>query len=236
MKRVIKMNVKMWLIWKEPKERRRYVIGELSYVDSEGYEFKYINPEIDDAIRMGFDYFPGFNDLSKVYKSYSLFANIETRLPNQSRPDYLKILNFYGLDVTSSKMEILKKTKGRLLTDNYEFVPVFDEQKIVFEIAGTRHYLDYKKLKKNLKINDNLELVRDFENPSDKYAIKVVYSNLKNTYLLGYVPRFYSKQLAELLDNQISYSAKVESLNFESDLSDEDITVSVKLIFDLKKE
>ena len=227
------MLIKMWLIWKEPKERRRYVIGELSYNENK-YKFKYIDPEINDAIKVGFDYFPGFKDLDREYESIELFANITTRLPNSNRTDYLNILNFYGLDVNSSQMEILKATRGRLLTDNFEFVPEFDEQKIEFEIAGTRHYLDYQKLKHIMKINDNLELLHERENLKDKYAIKVLFRSNNDVYQLGYVPRFYSKHLLELLNKDIKYSAKIKSMNFDSELSDEDITVSVKLIFDKK--
>lgn len=57
-------------------------------------------------MRVGFDYYPGFKDIDKVYESFNLFANIDTRLPNKSRLEYLKILNFYDLDINSSKMEI----------------------------------------------------------------------------------------------------------------------------------
>ena len=53
-----------------------------------------------------------------------------------------------------------------------------------------------------------------------------------NIYQLGYVPRFYSKDLSKMLDENIKYSAKIKYLNFDSKLSDEDITVNVKLIFD----
>lgn len=221
---------KLWLIWKEPKERRRYVIGELIY-DENSYFFKYVNPELDDARKVGFNYFPGFYDLEKTYESKSLFANIETRLPNPNRPDYLEILNVYGLEIGSCKMDILRKTKGRLLTDNFEFIPVFDEKKIEFEVAGTRYYLTDSSLKEELKINDNLELEMENENLKDEFAIKVNYVIDDKKHQLGYVPRYYSKQLTKLLKNKVMYSAKIESLNLETPLFDEDVTVSVKLIF-----
>ncbi len=51
-----------------------------------------------------------------------LFSNIESRLPNTSRPEYLEILNTYDLEPNASQIEILKKTKGRLLTDNFDLV------------------------------------------------------------------------------------------------------------------
>ena len=162
-----------------------------------------------------------------------MFANIATRLPNQLRPDYLEILNSYNLEADSTKMEILKATKGRLLTDNFEFVPPFDRNnKIEFDIAGTRHYLLEKNIRENLKINDNLKLEHEPDNKEDQYAIKVLYECEDKMVLLGYVPRYYSRELTNLLSKGVKYSAKIESLKLESDIRDEDVTASVKLIFE----
>ena len=68
--------------------------------------------------------------MSKTYKNNELFINIASRLPNKGRIDYLEILNSYNLDKESSDFDILKATRGRTLTDNYEFVPAFDLNKI----------------------------------------------------------------------------------------------------------
>lgn len=224
------MKNKLWLIWKQPQTRRRYKIGILEYKDNE-YSFKYVNPELEDAQKVGFDYFPGFSDINMEYKNSDLFANIQTRLPNKNRPDYLDILNSYGLDSKSSKFDILKATKGRLITDNYEFVPIFDNNKIEFDVAGTRHCLDVKKCKDIISINDKLELQLEPDNEYDKYAIRVILTKNGKNYHLGYVPRYYSMELYELLNNNVEYSALIQSLNFESELNDEDITAYVKLIF-----
>ena len=229
------MSNKLWLIWKEPKERKRFIIGELTYENNK-YKFKYINPELNDARKNGLDFFPGFDDISKEYISnQDLFPNIDTRLPNTARPEYLEILNLYDLDTDSTKMEILEKTKGRLLTDNFEFVPVFDKNKIEFEVAGTSHSEDIKNYKDIFEVNDNLYLEREADNKYDKYAIKVMCKKNGILYHLGYVPRYYSKELSKMLDRNVKYSAKIKYLNFESKLNDEDITTDVKLIFNNEK-
>lgn len=227
------MKKEMWLIWKHPETRRRYKIGNLNY-DDEIYTFKYVNPELDDALNVGFKCFPGFEDINKVYTSIVLFANIETRLPNSARKDYLEILNSYNLEQDSTKLEILKATKGRLLTDNYEFVPVFDTSKVEFDVAGTRHCADANDCKEKINVNDKLLLELENDNKYDKYAIKVILKKEGKEYHLGYVPRYYSKELTELLKNNIEYSAMIKSLNFESEINDEDITAFVKLIFNTK--
>lgn len=227
------MLEKLLMIWKAPVSRRRFIIGELSKSE-EGYCFKYINPELEAAKENGFSYFPGFNDLSKIYTSDTLFTNVETRLPNPSRPDYLEILNLYDLETDSNQMEILRATKGRLLTDNFEFVSPFDRNKIEFDIAGTSHHLLDKEVRKVLRVNDNLELEQEPDNKEDRYAIKVLYELEDKKVLLGYVPRYYSKDLTDLLEKGTKYSAKIESLKLDSEISDEDITASVKLIFENK--
>lgn len=225
------MKKEMWLIWKQPESRRRYKVGTLKY-DNEEYIFEYTNPELNDAHKAGFEYFPGFDNINEVYKSVELFANIETRLPNPKRPDYLEILNAYNLKKDSSKLEILKATKGRLLTDNYEFVPSFDTDKIEFDVAGTRYCKEIKKCINLIKINDKLLLELEPDNIYDQNAIKVILEKNGKKYHLGYVPRYYAKYLSNLLKNNIKYSAMIQSLKFESKFNDEDINAYVKLIFD----
>lgn len=224
------MKNELWLIWKHPETRRRYKIGTLTY-ENDKYIFEYVNPEVNDAKNVGFDYFPGFEDINKKYSNAEMFANIETRLPNANRPDYLEILNAYGLEINSTKLEILKSTKGRLITDNYEFVPAFDHTKVEFDVAGTRHCQDVKKCLNIINVNDRLRLELEPENKFDKHAIKVIFNKDNKDYHLGYVPRYYSEELSKLLINKIEYSALIKSLNFESEINDEDITAFVKLIF-----
>lgn len=224
------MKNEMWLIWKHPVSRRRYKIGILNY-EEETYTFKYIDPELNSATEVGFRYFPGFENIHETYQSKELFANIETRLPNTSRADYLEILNLYNLEKDSTKLEILKATKGRLITDNYEFVPAFDSSKIEFDVAGIRHCPDVEECKKLINVNDKLLLELESDNEKDENAIKVIFNKEGKKYHLGYVPRYYSKELQELLNQKIQYSALIKSVNFESEINDEDITARVKLIF-----
>ena len=226
------MKNEMWLIWKEAKSRRRYKIGTLS--ECAGiFTFQYINPELDDAKKHGFEYFPGFDVIDQIYTSDKLFSNISTRLPNLNRPDYLEILNSYNLDKDSTEFDILKATKGRLVTDNYEFVPAFDKNKIEFEVAGTRHYSDVEKCYKLLKLNSKLYLEMEPDNQYDKYAIKVIFIDNNKRYHLGYVPRYYSKELTHLLNEKYEYSAMIKGLRFKTQISDESITADVKLIFNI---
>ena len=226
------MNNELWLIWKEPLSHRRFKIGILIKLN-DGYEFSYVDPELGEARKVGFNFFPGFNDLSKTYKNNELFINIASRLPNKGRIDYLEILNSYNLDKEFSDFDILKATRGRTLTDNYEFVPAFDLNKIEFDVAGTRHCKDINKCKDFLKINRVLYLEPEPNNKNDENAVKVVLKENGKLYHLGYVPRYYSKELLNELNKGAKYSAMIQNLKFNSPFSDENIVANVKLIFDV---
>ncbi len=226
------MNNELWLIWKEPLSHKRFKIGILIKLN-DGYEFSYVDPELGEARKVGFNFFPGFNDLSKTYKNNELFINIASRLPNKGRIDYLEILNSYNLDKESSDFDILKATRGRTLTDNYEFVPAFDLNKIEFDVAGTRQCKDINKCKDFLKINRVLYLEPEPNNKNDENAVKVVLKENGKLYHLGYVPRYYSKELLNELNKGAKYSAMIQNLKFNSPFSDENIVANVKLIFDV---
>lgn len=226
------MKKELWLIWKAPMSRRRYKIGILCY-ESNLYTFSYVDPELSNAIKEGFKYFPGFDDLTKKYKSEKLFANILTRLPNETRPDYLEILNYYNLEKDSDYFDILKSTRGRTFTDNYEFVSAFDPNKIEFDVAGTSHCDDINKCKEYLEVNKKIYLETEPDNVSDVNAIKVIFIENNIKYHLGYVPRYYCKELLDKLNQGVEYSALIQSLNLDSQLNDENITASVKLILNV---
>ncbi len=144
----------------------------------------------------------------------------------------LFLLNVYNLNQNSTKWDILVSTKGRLITDNYEFVKPFDYSEVEFDVAGTNYAKDINECKDLLHINGKVFLECENDNTMDSYAIKVMLYHNNKQYHLGYVPRYYSKELAGILNQSISYSALIQNLNFESNFRDEDITVNVKLIFD----
>ena len=95
----------------------------------------------------------------------------------------------------------------------------------------SKRFPDVQKCKNLIRVNDKLELEMQPNNKYDTNAIKIIFVNQNHRYHLGYVPRYYTKELTELLKEGYKYSAQIESLNFESVFNDEDITACVKLIF-----
>lgn len=189
------------------KNKDSHTIGEL-IKNEDGYLFHYVNPELDSALDKNFTTYPGFPNYNEEYKSEELFPNILGRLPNKKRDDYIEILNYYDLESNSNDFEILKQTKGRLITDNFEFVPEFDKNKIEFEIAGTRYSKELAKNKNKIKNDSNLilELVEYNNEPAVKILTKVDNKLIE----LGYVPRYYAKETANLLKENVNYSAMIK--------------------------
>ena len=128
------------------------------------------------------------------------------------------------MENNAGDFEILKQTKGRLITDNFEFVPEFDKNKIEFEVAGTRYSKD--------KIKNDSVLRLEIVNYKDELAVKILTNVDNNLIELGYVPRYYAKEVANLLKDNVNYSAMIKKIRFDSQNPDENITASVKLLFD----
>lgn len=133
----------IYLIWKDPKSRRNFIIGELSRNDQ--YEFKY-GFEVEEAIENGFELLIPFVDLDKVYKSDTLFSAFSSRLPDRKRRGIENILKKYNMS-EFDEYELLKKSGARLPIDNLEFIdPLKDdgssEIERKFHIAGSRYYLN----------------------------------------------------------------------------------------------
>ena len=62
---------------------------------------------------------------------------------------------------------------------------------------------------------------------------RIIFKENDKSYHLGYVPRYYCKELLVELKKGTQYSAMIQSLNLESQLSDENITANVKLILNI---
>lgn len=229
------MNKELWLIWKNPKKesRRRYKVGKLTKNDK-GYMFVY-SDDIELAIREGFDLYPGFSIVGQKYESETLFPNILSRIPDKKRKDYLDIINVYNLSPNASPLQILEATKGRLPTDNFEFVPAItqDTNRLEFNIAGTRYQEDsLVDCADKLKPNTKLKLISNPNNNYDKNAVEIYYEDAKNDYLIGYVPRYYAGFLADRLRKGLNYSALVKRVVNNSPNNDDRYTVEVKIIIE----
>ena len=129
------------LVWKDPKERKQYLIGRLS--KGEEFVFKY-DDEIKNALKAGFHPLLAFSNLKQEYHSKLMFPSFSSRLPDPKRKDINKILNKYNMDEYDA-YTLLQRGGARLPIDSFEFIdPILENEtgdiKRNFYVAGVRHY------------------------------------------------------------------------------------------------
>lgn len=104
-------------------------------------------------------------------------------------------LSFYDKENIKNIALKLTPTSFRILPSSFEF-----------KIKGTFYNENWKANSKLIKKGASLNLVRDFENEFDPYAIKLRYNDL----ILGFIPREYSKIISSEIDlNDTEYIVKV---------------------------
>lgn len=211
----------LFLVWKDPKKKKRYIVGKLS--KNGQYEFSY-DCEYKEAIEAGFELLIAFQDPEKVYRNDELFSVFASRLPDPKRKDIEEILKKYQLQKYDA-YELLKRSGAKLPIDNLEFIdPILvdnEETSIVrrFSIAGTGFALgcEGKQCDKSVpvSVNDILRLEPEPDNKYDLNAIKIV--NSKSNDFLGYLPRYYTQSVSELLKSNAQISCKVVDFNKSGD-------------------
>lgn len=207
------------VVWQNEKSRLYYHVGTLSFYNDH-YEFIYTNygsghRKLKDALDNGYILHPAFPDINKVYRSKSLFSAFDRRLPSDKRADYQEIMFDLGLNKNSSKMDILKQTRGRLANDSYSFEqPLRLDEKgnlySSFFIHGMRHCNLPKEWPSWLGIKERLKLIQE---PSNKYDPKAIGIYTQGGKQLGYVPRFYNEAIYSLIENDADITVSVAYIN-----------------------
>ncbi|HDR4614606.1 TPA: HipA domain-containing protein [Bacillus cereus] len=227
---------KLLLIWKDPETRTRFTIGELSFEkETNTYKFQYQQPGLDDAKEHGFKDYPNFPNLTQVYElEGKLFPSIKSRLPQQKRPDFPEILDRYGLDTSCTDLELLEATRGRLATDNFEFVKPINvdgevQPKITFDLAAARYY-NFSLVAKDLQVGDAIKLELE-DSKHDKFAVKVL--TIGNVHI-GYVPKYYSQEVHCILKKYPKCSASIVALDIDNKNPDEWAKITLEIVLEDK--
>lgn len=194
----------LYLVWKSESSREQHIVGQL--IKNGQYEFQYAD-DIEYAVRDGFTPLLCFPDLKKVYADTKLFPVFASRLPDKKRKDIQNILKKYDLQEYDEYM-LLKRSGARLPIDSLEFIdPIFDVKgsvKRIFFVAGVRHYLECNgsQCERAFTVTrgDEVILRREPDNAYDKNAVQLLDVHER---LLGYIPRYYSEGISEMLaDNK----------------------------------
>lgn len=188
----------LYLIWKNPQNRSRYMVGCLKKNDK--FEFQY-SKNIKDCLAAGFDLLISFPDVNKKYVSNKLFPEFLSRIPGPTRIDIDEILKKYNLQ-SYDAFELLKKSGAKTSLDTLEFIdPIlnFKSKNIIreFYIAGTRYYCN-RNNENIINVGNNVVLEPEPDNKFDNFAIKMKINDI----FVGYVPNYYSKVITEYLNQK----------------------------------
>ncbi|WP_417551726.1 HIRAN domain-containing protein [Marinomonas fungiae] len=200
-----------YVAWQDPEERDWHVIGRLEF-EGEVYSFQYTK-----GCRQSNNFvaFSGMDDLDKTYFSKSLFPIFSNRVLSPKRPEYEKFLSWMGLDGgKATTMDLLVRSGGIRGTDRLELFPLLEENEHAeieyeFFVHGNRYLPESSSKRLSLLLQgERLMACLDIQNPYDENAIYLRTENEPE--LLGYVPRYLSKELAPILkDNPRSISFRV---------------------------
>lgn len=108
----------LYLVWKD-KDNNKHKVGEL-YKEENKFYFKYLLDTVKTAMEKGFELLVAFPQLNALYDNPQLFPAFASRLPDKRRPEIKRILDTYNM-TEYDEFELLKRSKGKLPTDDYEF-------------------------------------------------------------------------------------------------------------------
>ena len=218
----------LYLVWKDPRTRRNFTVGKLTR--GEEYTFSYLE-DISAAESHGWSKLEAFPEV-RVYRSKVIFPVFASRLPDRKRRDLDKILQKYGLE-EFDEFEMLKKSGARLPIDTYEFInPIFPEDETVqrdFYVMAIPYSAGNTEVNcgqlQNVNVGDLLQFVPEPKNDYDPLAIRVLSQDGAH---LGYIPRYYNKEILARLNKGMTYSCEVIEIEYDCSTS-ECIKVRVKM-------
>ncbi len=186
----------IYLIWRKAAGEGRFIIGKLTK-DGDNFLFQYLPAsELEKAKSVGFEYYPAFPDLTKIYDK-DVLPTFSRRLVNPARSDYEKFLKYWcAEDYKDNTFALLGLTGAKLQTDTFEFIAPHYEIPASFytEVAGL-HHAD-ENLLNEIKNTENIETISLRPEPENKYdsnAVKVLYKESK----LGYIKIIHSDCIAK---------------------------------------
>ncbi|WP_313137664.1 HIRAN domain-containing protein [Stutzerimonas nitrititolerans] len=207
----------VYLAWQAPEARDWHVVGAL-IEHSDKYVFHYTQG----AIRAdNFVPFSGMEDLRKSYISRELFPLFQNRLLSHRRPEYPSFLKWLGLSTAeATPANILARSGGTRGTDQLQ---VFKR----VEIDPTGHYKHFfflhglgylsssaQERVDSLKSGEELALCLDNQNSHDSSAVIVRAKNPAE--IIGYCPRYLSKDVRKLLEKPNVLRASIESISADA--------------------
>lgn len=190
----------LYLAWQDPKDRRWYPVGRLSF-DNKVYKFAYTKGAKESP---RFTRFGRMKELEKSYESEELFPLFANRLLAKSRPEYKDFIKWLKLPAQNNDpLEMLAITGGIRGTDSLEVFPCpvpnkDNKYEILFFSHGLSHMPTYAiERVNNFHQGEKLFLMLDIQNPFDSSAIALRTDDPAT--IIGFCPRFLTNDFKNLL-------------------------------------
>lgn len=211
----------LFVAWQQPTTREWIPVAKLER-ENHVFQFSYTRGA---SRAEGFRPFGRMTELDTMYVSDTLFPFFSNRLLSKSRPEYRDYLEWMNSDPSNSDpLSMLAVTGGLRGTDAIELFPMPDRTasgkfEIEFFARGLRYFnQSCVDAVARLQGGDRLRLVRDLQNEVDAFALFM--RTEKPIHLVGYVPRFYAKDLGYLLERSpASMDVRVSRVNPDAPLS-----------------
>lgn len=209
----------VFLAWQDPVSRAWFPIGRLSHDPDGIYRFVYTWGFEDAARQTELTPLIGFSRADRVYESSKLFPMFANRIMSRSRTDYASYVQRLGLPESTSPLTLLARSTGRRSTDSFEMFPFplregpdGPRYDIDFFIHGMRHMPEAALARaERLEPKERVFLLSDQQNRDDPHAVAI--RSHHDRFLLGYIPRYYARDVAALLRHEPDLEVRVERVN-----------------------
>lgn len=209
----------VFLAWQDPVSRAWFPIGRLSYAPNGLYRFVYTRGFEEARRQAGLSPLIGFSKVDRQYESTSLFPMFQNRIMSPSRTDYASYLRRLGLPASTRPLTLLARSTGRRSTDSFEMFPfplvdgpTGPRYTIDFFIHGMRHMPEAALARaERLTEGEQVFLLPDPQNPQDPHAVAV--RSDVDRFLLGYLPRYYARDVGALLGGEPQLEVRVQRVN-----------------------
>lgn len=189
----------LFVAWQDPNTSEWRPVAKLDKKD-QMFRFQYTKG----ANTSSFIAFDGMENINETYYSDELFPFFSNRILSKKRPEYSKFINWLNLESKEADpFDILGRSGGIRGTDAIQiFAAVEPTCNSTFEMHffshGIRHLDEFCVEKiKSLKTGESLKLLLDVQNDMDRDAIAI--RTCDPTQIIGYCPRFLTKDLLRLL-------------------------------------
>ena len=207
----------VYLAWQAPETRDWHVVGALiEYADKYVFHYTQGVKRIEKFLP-----FSGMEDLKKSYVSEELFPLFRNRLLSSRRPEYPSFIKWLGLSPSdATPANILARSGGARGTDHLQvFKRIEVNTKGEYEHFFFLHGVSYLSGAAQERIDslvpgEELALCLDNQNSYDSSAVIVRAKSPAE--IVGYCPRYLTKDVRKLLEEPCTLKAYVESVSVDA--------------------